>query len=577
LKTNMKNPLKTLLVAASLGAVAPVPLHAQTTAFAYQGQLMNNGAPAKGVYDLQFAVHASKDGNGPQPVAGPLQKAAHAISNGLFTVTLDFGPGIFNGSERWLAIGVRTNGSGAFAELEPRQPMLAAPHAIFAASASNVVSGAAVKSLNTLKDNVTLAAGPNVTISSNGNTLTIAAAGAGGSGIWSTLNNNAYYNAGNVGLGTSTPAHRLSLSGGPSWTANYWIGGLSLDYATAIGWRANPAGQRFGMGHTTEGFFMFRTASDPGTTTSPAIYDFGINNSGNVGIGTTAPTSKLSIAGASDAVRISGNSPYITFFDTIPPVGQSRIQGHSGGLSLQTYNFIAGADPYGFLKLHANGKVGLGSHEPVGKLEIIGQDALRMIGYQPFLSLYDSDSGFSGVRIQNRAGEMVLEPQSFLSGSNPNAYAKLYNSGNFSVATLTIRGGADLAEPFEFSSEAVPAGSVVTIDEEHPGKLKLSTRAYDTRVAGIVSGAHGIQPGISLHQEGALEGGQNVALSGRVYVQADAAMGAISPGDLLTTSDTPGHAMRVSDPAKAQGAILGKAMSLLKEGKGMVLVLVSLQ
>jgi hypothetical protein len=200
-----------------------------------------------------------------------------------------------------------------------------------------------------------------------------------------------------------------------------------------------------------------------------------------------------------------------------------------------------------------------------------------MIGYQPFLSLYDSDSGFSGVRIQNRAGEMVLEPQSFLSGSNPNAYAKLYNSGNFSVATLTIRGGADLAEPFEFSSEAVPAGSVVTIDEEHPGKLKLSTRAYDTRVAGIVSGAHGIQPGISLHQEGALEGGQNVALSGRVYVQADAAMGAISPGDLLTTSDTPGHAMRVSDPAKAQGAILGKAMSLLKEGKGMVLVLVSLQ
>ena len=78
-------------------------------------------------------------------------------------------------------------------------------------------------------------------------------------------------------------------------------------------------------------------------------------------------------------------------------------------------------------------------------------------------------------------------------------------------------------------------------------------------------------------QEGTLEAGQNVALTGRVYVQADASTGAIEPGDLLTTSDTPGHAMKVSDHAKAQGAILGKAMSALSEGKGMVLVLVTLQ
>jgi len=120
-------------------------------------------------------------------------------------------------------------------------------------------------------------------------------------------------------------------------------------------------------------------------------------------------------------------------------------------------------------------------------------------------------------------------------------------------------------------------GSVVVIDSEHPGQLKLSTRAYDTRVAGIVSGGNGINPGIALRQEGALADGQNVALTGRVYVQADAAFGAINPDDLLTTSDTPGHAMKVSDHAKAQGAILGKAMSSLEGGKGMVLVLVTLQ
>jgi len=146
-----------------------------------------------------------------------------------------------------------------------------------------------------------------------------------------------------------------------------------------------------------------------------------------------------------------------------------------------------------------------------------------------------------------------------------------------SVHVLRITGGADLAEPFPMKEQALAKGSVVVIDDEHPGQLKLSAEAYDTRVAGIISGANGINPGIALHQEGVLDGGQNVALSGRVYVQADAAFGAIKPGDLLTTSNTPGHAMKVTEHGKAQGAILGKAMSGLKEGKGMVLVLVTLQ
>jgi hypothetical protein len=68
-----------------------------------------------------------------------------------------------------------------------------------------------------------------------------------------------------------------------------------------------------------------------------------------------------------------------------------------------------------------------------------------------------------------------------------------------------------------------------------------------------------------------------VALSGRVYVKADATPAAIRPGDLLTTSERPGHAMKVADHTRSQGAILGKAMSALKEGTGFVLVLVTLQ
>ena len=145
------------------------------------------------------------------------------------------------------------------------------------------------------------------------------------------------------------------------------------------------------------------------------------------------------------------------------------------------------------------------------------------------------------------------------------------------VKVINITGGADLAEPFQMSNKEIPKGSLVIIDEENPGQLKLSRQAYDSRVAGIISGANGINPGISLHQQGVVEGGQNVALTGRVYALADADWGAIKPGDLLTTSDTPGHAMRVAEPSRAQGAVIGKAMSPLKSGRGMVLVLVSLQ
>ena len=145
--------------------------------------------------------------------------------------------------------------------------------------------------------------------------------------------------------------------------------------------------------------------------------------------------------------------------------------------------------------------------------------------------------------------------------------------------SIAIQGGCDLAEPFQISAshQEIPEGSVVVIDEENPGHLKLSEQPYDARVAGIVSGANGINPGIQMHQEGVLEGGKNVALSGRVYVQADVSNGPIKPGDLLTSSTIHGHAMRVSDHSRAQGAILGKAMTGLKDGNGMVLVLVSLQ
>jgi hypothetical protein len=101
----------------------------------------------------------------------------------------------------------------------------------------------------------------------------------------------------NVGIGTTTPRHRLSIAGGPTWTANGWKGAIELENASAIAWQTNAGNQRAGIGHTNGVLAFFRTTSDPGTAGSPAVYDLAIADSGNVGIGTLSPAHKLDVAG----------------------------------------------------------------------------------------------------------------------------------------------------------------------------------------------------------------------------------------------------------------------------------------
>lgn len=112
---------------------------AQGTAFTYQGRLNDNSAPANGSYDFQFTIYDSSN-RSETVVAGPITNSATDVTNGLFTTTLDFGPGIFSGPARWLEIGVRTNGApGAFTILSPRQLLTPVPYAVFANSANNVI------------------------------------------------------------------------------------------------------------------------------------------------------------------------------------------------------------------------------------------------------------------------------------------------------------------------------------------------------------------------------------------------------------------------------------------------------
>ena len=593
----MKTSLKIHLLLLALFSLSGFA-YSQGTAFTYNGRLNNNGVPVNGAYELSFTLYDLDAGG--NVVGGPLPPIAADVVNGLFTVRIDFGAGIFVGPPRWLNIEVRPVGDVAFTALTPRQEVTSSPYAIRAATAgtaTDVANGSVVKSLNTLKDDVTLEAGENVTITPNGNILTLAAAGAGGSGIWSSLNNNAYYNAGNVGLGTSTPAHRLSLAGGlfPGWTANGWGGAVELANACAIGWRANFGGQHFGIGQSSGGLYFFHTLSDPGTAGSPAVYDMEITDAGHVLVGppsTDFAGIPLQVNGAL-VVKTTGSGGNIQFATpnsesgmTISGANRADIRFDGASLKLVANGGTSIPSAANGITIDTAGTVGVGKHLDFGAR--LGQHINLWSGsVNRFFGIGIQDSTFYS-RCGNGGADGFVW---YRGGGHSDIYHNggggqlamsldqngLYVSGPASVCTLTIRGGCDLAEPFAMKEPQVEKGSVVVIDEEHAGQLKLSTRAYDTRVAGIVSGANGINTGLALLQEGTLDAGQNVALTGRVYVQADASFGAIRSGDLLTTSDTPGHAMKVNDHARAQGAILGKAMSSLKEGRGMVLVLVTLQ
>lgn len=135
--------------------------------------------------------------------------------------------------------------------------------------------------------------------------------------------------------------------------------------------------------------------------------------------------------------------------------------------------------------------------------------------------------------------------------------------------------GADCAEEFAVEpGEPAEPGSVMRIGGS--GRLEASRDPYDSRVVGVVSGAGGLHPGIILGRTSD-RSRVPIALAGRVVCRVDASGGAINPGDLLTTSGLQGRAMRVSDRARAVGAILGKALAGLSSGTGSIPVLVGLQ
>ena len=486
------------------------------TAITYQGRLTDGGSPANGAFDFVFALHD-------EPViasqVGVTLTQVLTVSGGLFMADLDFG-NAFDGTELYLQIGVRPDGSVTpYEMLNPRQPLRPTPYALSLRPGANIIgpvtSDSVIEGHNT------------------------ATSGSSSYGLRGETDSNSGSAAGIYGRITSTSpgGYSAGVRG-----VNQGTGG------NGIGVWGSQNGSGWGLyGTSVTGYAAYLTATGAG---GRGLYARG-------GSGTDADI-VLGGSSASDDGRIisdpsySGSDIFLTSNDAVVIELDADNSNEDADFSIEDKdsNTIFNLDESGQLSLFEPG---------IGEMVEIVTTELGTDGAQ--------------LTLRNNAGQatIVLDAE-FNAGGD----------GRITTEVLQITGGSDLSEQFEIQAGPAntqpQAGYVVSIDVDNPGELIVSGRAYDHTVAGIVSGAGGVKPGMLMGQTGsAADGRYPVALTGRVYVWVDADYGAVQPGDLLTTSNTPGHAMIVTNHEQAQGAILGKAMTALPEGRGLVLVLVTLQ
>ncbi len=486
--------------------------------------------------------------------------------------------------------------------------------------------------------------------------------GAGGTSLWSQSGSDIYYDAGNVGMGTSSPQETLDVVGNmrasssqPSLILHDTNAGGSKPvirfensdrlvlqgeddgeeklgiYSTFHYDRINDASlQVYGRSSGTWGNYIELTHDGTDGYVSTDTGHLVLDPMGNVGVGTTDPQATLDVAGS---VRCSSDShggstlsatvnPATPLIDSTYAV-YGETTGSGGYTSCGVYGTatatsgsafgIGGTNhtPNGAAVLAVDYSTGnwarLGTasygaraqHEVTDNYTELGRSdcgaRAKHVATGNYADLGRSDCGAYIYGPDNNGTNAALKiitsspSQTMLIDGNEidvvggGGLALNVNAGgDVLVPVLEITGGSDLAEPFDVSpcdNGAVAPGMVVVINPAAPGQLTVADMAYDPKVAGIVSGANGLKPGMVMKSEGQphVDGEHPVALTGRVWCWCDATYGAIRPGDRLTTSATPGHAMKVSDTTRAPGAVVGKAMTELPEGCGLVLVLVQPQ
>jgi hypothetical protein len=500
----------------------------------YQGKLTTNtGAPVNDTLQMVFTIYS--DSGGTNPLWTETQSAV-LVEKGVFNVLLgsvDSIPySVFDGSIRYLGVKI-----GDDPEITPRKLMVSVGYAFHSSTA------------DTAKYSMPDA-------------------------DWTIVGDTIYHLNGNVGIGTTSPQAKVTVVDSKQ-VINLATGTNTSSYALDIG--VNDDGVNIQNDSYVRGF-NFKNRN--GTLVT-------ITAGGDVGIGTTSPDRTLDVNGS---LRTNGNlfSPSRFAFYTDAGAAQTIKAGALAITSSYTYNPPTNG-------LYVQGKVGIGTTEPEAGLHVLHNSNVEYafkvqnnggsaLGVEitggansatPLLNVHSAYSGGDrqGLRVQSNGNVGI--------GTTTPA-AKLDVAGHTRTEVLEITGGRDLAERFEVRQSkddlAPQPGMVVCIDPAQPGQLVVSSKAYDPTVAGIISGAGDLKPGMLMGQQSTIAHGEYpVALTGRAWCLADVSYGSVQPGDFLTTSDTPGHAMKVKDMSKAQGAIIGKAMTSLSEGRGLVLVLVNLQ
>jgi hypothetical protein len=294
-------------------------LLAQGTAFMYQGQLQNNGSPANGSFDMVFSLYATNLAGA--AVAGPVTNYDITATNGLFVATIDFGPGVFTGNSYWLDISVSPAGSNTFTELTPRQPVLPAPYAIMATSASNLLGCLPASQLPSIA----------VTNAEMGVTLTGAFSGSG-SGLTGL-------NPANLSAGTAA----INISGNAA-TAT------TATSATAATTAATATGVCGGALTTVTNIANGQIASQPlnATNVFGTLTNDTLGNAATATSAATAVTATTALLASNVVSGISITNAYITnsiFAGTHSGngAGLTNIPSSAVGIRIITTNFQSGA------------------------------------------------------------------------------------------------------------------------------------------------------------------------------------------------------------------------------------------
>ncbi|MFO1507582.1 MAG: hypothetical protein U1F23_11030 [Lysobacterales bacterium] len=518
--------LITLALACALGVTAAYadPLG---SAFTYQGQLNDGGAPANGSYDLKFDLYTTASGG---TSIDSIELDAQAVSGGLVNASLDFTDLPFNGQALWVEVSVRPAGDGSFTTLSPRQVINATPYALYALNAPGSGGGLTLPFAGSA--------------ASSGSVFSVTNTGSGGGIV-----------ANSAGSGIGNAALNVNSSGG----IGAIITNTSTDTALLLG--NNISG---GTGYLLKAFVPAGEfhIDGQGNISSPSSASFnnGMTAASIAGDGVHGTSTTLSgvFGGSSSGAGVWGES-----------AGSDGLHGHTSNLGGNgSASGVAGFGDNsnnGVFGLSETGNGGFfisgtgGNLGGAGVYTQLFNDCNSQASICPYAALIANNTG---------GGNIIL-------GQN-DAFTVFRVDGNGNVFAGTYQaGGADVAE-FVPSTQSLEPGDVVAIDSDSGGAFRLATMANSTAVAGVISTQPGLTMNTSEQDDKAARGEPRLALTGRVPVKVTDQNGAIRPGDLLVSSSVPGRAMRAPTNPRP-GTVIGKAMQPLVHGNGEIEMLVMLR